>query len=406
MASKRKIIAGIDPGSTRTRCVIFALEDDHLRFLGASSVASKGWQKGRAVDMNAISASIASAVSEAESRAGVLLETAVVGVGGPDIESMHGRGLYEFPRPHEITSEDLAFAVGRATRISLPTDRVLIHVFPQDFTVDGRAGYRYPVGAVCSRLEANVLLITTSQMEHDCIVTATQKAHLYVDSTVFEPVAAAYACVLGEERERGVAVVDLGSDATGVVIYDGDAAVAAASLPITSDHLTRDLVAGLRYTSGVTVSYENAEVLKREYGCACLGLTSDGALIDVPAADGRGSIEITRRQLNEVLEARAEELFLYVRNEAAHAGMDQSLLEGVFLTGAGARLNGMCDMAERVLKCPAKYGLATGIDAWPQNFQDPAWSTVAGLAMYSARLSLRKTSQRKAPGLFELFGMS
>jgi cell division protein FtsA len=201
-----------------------------------------------------------------------------------------------------------------------------------------------------------------------------------------------------------VALVDLGVDSTGVVIYDGEACVGAGSLAVSADHLTRDLTIGLRQTCGVTVTYEDAETLKREYGCAVLGLTSDSTLIEVPSAEGRGSHEITRRQMNEILEARAEELFLFVRSELGRAGMEQALLEGVFLTGGGARLNGMCDMAERVLNCPAKYGLAVGIQDWPQNFHDPAWTTAAGLAMYSARLKLRGSARRRAPGFFGLLG--
>ncbi len=404
MATKPQYAVGLDVGSTRTRCVICVVEDGQLRFLGAGSVLSKGWQRGRAVDPGAISASIAAAVKEAETRAGVLVETAVLGIGGPDVTSVQSRGVYEFGRPREVGPNDLAYAVDLARKVRMEEDRELIHVFPQDFTVDGRAGYRYPVGAVCTRLEANVLLITTSSIEHECIVSAAQRAHIHIKDTVFEPVAGGYASVFPEERGRGVAVIDMGVDATGVVLYDGEAAVTACSLPITADHLTRDLTTGLRYSCGVTVSLDDAETLKRDYGCAMLGLTADNTLIEVPLADGRGWFEVSRRQINEILEARAEELFLYVRQEAARVGMDQSLLEGVVLTGGGARLNGLCDMAERVLNCPAKFGLTAGIRNWPQNFLDPAWTTGAGLAMYAARLDERGDDRRRGPGFWGFFG--
>jgi cell division protein FtsA len=284
-------------------------------------------------------------------------------------------------------------------------DRMLAHVLPQDFTVDGKSGYRRPVGVECSRLEANVQLITASTHEHQFLVSVLHQAHLAVEETVFEPLAAAYATILPEERTRGAALVELGVHSTGVAIYDGEALVGAASLPISADHLTRDLTLGLRASFGLSVSYEDAESLKREYGCAMLGLTSDNVLIEVPSAEGRGLQEISRRQLNEILEARAEELFLYVRRELIRAGMEQSLLEGVYLTGGGARLHGMCDMAEKILNCPTKYGLAVGIHGWPQQFHDPAWASAAGLAMYSARLRVRRSAgKRKPPGLFGVFG--
>ena len=407
MANSRnqpKYVVGLDAGSSRTRCVVCVLEDHRLRFIAASSVPSQGFQKGRLADLGAVSASMLAAIKEAESRARMLVDSVVLGLGGSMVESSQGRGVYEFGRPREITANDLAYAVELASRVQIQAGRMLVHVFPQDFTVDGRAGYRYPVGLMCTRLEANVLLVTTSEQEHEALIAAAHQAHLSVEDTVFEPVAAAYAAILPEERQRGAAVVDLGLHSTGVTVYDGDACVGAASMPISADHLTRDIVVGLHHYHGISVAYEDAETLKREYGCAMLGLTADNTLIEVPLSDGRGSREITRRQLNEILEARAEELFDHVRLEIERCGMSQALLEGVFVTGAGGRLQGMLDMAERMLNCHAKFGLTVGILDWPQNFQDPAWTTAAGLAMYSARLRQHKSNRRRTPGLLGLLG--
>jgi cell division protein FtsA len=202
--------------------------------------------------------------------------------------------------------------------------------------------------------------------------------------------------VLADERKRGVAIVDIGGQSTDVVVYDGDAMLKAASIPVAADHLTRDVAFGL------TVSFEDAEALKREYGCAILGLTSDNSLIEVPSPEGRPSREAPRRLLNEILEARAEELFLYVRNELARAGMEGQLLEGLVLTGGGARLNGMCDIAEKVVSCPARNGLPVGIADWPEELNDAAWCVAAGLAMYSARLKTRREWKRTVPGLMNL----
>lgn len=403
--SKPKLAVGVDAGSARTRCVVCAVEDGRLRFLGAGSAASQGWQKGRLVDPKAAAAGISAAVKEAESRAKVLVESVILGVGGVTVQASQGRGVYEFGHPREVTANDLAYAVELASRVRLEDDCMLVHVFPQDFTVGGRAGFRNPVGMQCARLEANVLLITTSEHEHDGLVNAAHEAHLSVEDTVFEPVAAAYSAVLPEERHRGAAIIDLGMHSTGVAVYDGDAAVGASSLPVAADHLTRDIVVGLNYYHGITISYENAEILKREYGCAMLGLSADNTLVDVPSSDGRISREVSRRQLNEIIEARSEELFTFVKQEIQQCGMDHALMEGVFLTGGGARLHGMLDMAERVLNCHAKFGLAVGIQDWPQNFQDPAWTTGAGLAMYSARLKLFRQQRRKPPGLLGVLGI-
>ena len=275
----------------------------------------------------------------------------------------------------------------------LERDRLLLHVLPQDFTLDGRAGYRKPQRGVCSRLEANVHIVTGSFQEHQAVVAASHMAGLVVEETVFEPMAAAYACLYQEERARGVALLDLGLHSTDLVVYDGDAMLLASSIPVWADHLTRDIATIFK------VTYEDAECLKQQYGCALLGLTSDSSLIEVPSPEGRAPREARRSELNEILEARAEEMFQYVRTELQRVGMERNLLEGIVLSGGGAFLNGMCDMAERVLNCQAGNALAKGLGDWPEELNSPAWTTAAGLALYSAKLKLQDPPRRRLPGL-------
>jgi cell division protein FtsA len=205
--------------------------------------------------------------------------------------------------------------------------------------------------------------------------------------------AAAYACLLPEERLRGVAILDMGMHSTDLVVYDGDSMQLASSIPVWADHFTRDIAAMFK------VTYEDAECLKQQYGCALLGLTADSTLIEVPSPEGRPPREARRSELNEILEARAEELFTYVRTELQRAGMERNLLEGIILTGGGAFLNGMCDMAERVLNCQAANGLAKGFGDWPDELNNPAWTASAGLSLYSAKLKLHQPPRRRLPGL-------
>jgi cell division protein FtsA len=348
-------------------------------------------------DQTAVTQGIRTAVQEAERAAQVSVEGAVVGVGGSTVEGLNSRGLYEFGRPREIDSGDLNYAVELASKTRLHEDRVLLQVAPQDFTVDGRAGYRNPKGVVCSRLEAHVHVVTTSIHDHQALINAVHQAHLEVEETIFEPVAATYAAVLPEERVRGVAIVDIGAHSTDVAVYDGEALLRASSIPVAGDHFTRDLAYGL------TISFEDAEALKREYGCAVLGLTSDSSLVEIPSPEGRAPREAARGMLNEILEARAEQLFHYIRTELAKVGMEQQLLEGLVLTGGGAMLNGMCDMAEKVVNCQTRNGLPTGIAGLPDEIDDPAWCVAAGLSMYSAKLKTRKEWKRTVPGIMGLF---
>ncbi len=393
MPSKLQIAVGLDAGSSRTRCVICALEEGRLRFLGYGEAESAGWLKGRLSDAIAASESMRVAIQQAERTAQQLIDACVVGMGGATVQGAYARGVYEFGHVREIQQDDVTFAIDRATRVRLEHDRMLLHVFPQDFVLDGRAGNRNPRRSTCSRLEANVHAITASAQEHDSLVDAVHQAHLAVEETVFEPIAAAYAAIVPEDRARGIALIDLGMHSTDLVIFDGEALMLAASLPVWSDHFTRDIAWVLK------CSYEDAERMKREYGSAISGHTGENSFIQLPSAEGRAPREVPRRDLNEIVEARAVEVFKYVRTEIAKAGMEQSLLEGVVLCGGGSMLNGICDVAESVLNCSSRNGLAVGIKDWPEELDNPLWTTTAGLAMYSARLKMRLQAKRRAPGL-------
>jgi cell division protein FtsA len=387
MAGKAKLAAGLDLGSTSTRVVICTLEEESLKFLGYGEAPVQGWTRGRLTDRGALTESIQFALHEAELRAQASPESAVIGVGG-SVAGVNSRGVYEFGRRRNVEPDDLRYAVELAARVRLEEDRQVLQVCPQDFTLDGRSGYRNPKGILCARLEANVHVVTTSMQEHHALIDAVHQAHLAVDESVFEGVAAAYAAVLQEDRARGVAVIDIGAQSTHLTIYDGEALLLATAIPIAADHMTRDVSWLLK------MNYDDAESLKREYGCATTGLASDHSLIEIPSAEGRAMREAPRRQLNEILEARAEEIFERVYSEILRVGMEQSLLEGAVVTGGGAVLPGMCDVAERVLNCQARNGLAVGIANWPQQLDNPVWTTAAGLAMYAGRLKLKRDWKR------------
>jgi cell division protein FtsA len=395
-ADKEQLAVGIDAGSLYTRCVILQLKDDFLRYLGHGEIESAGWNKGRLTDHLAVQHCIRSAIDQAQTIAKVTVEQVVLGVGGPGIDGSNSRGLYDFGRPHRITQREILSAVEGAAKVRMEDGRILLQLLPQDFTLDGRAGYRHPVGSLCSRLDANVYLITASQREHEMLLTAAHESHVAVEETVFEPVASAYASIRPDERSRGVALIDIGWHSTGLVVYDGDALALAKSIPVSADHFTRDVALGLK------VAYEDAERLKLQYGCAMLGLTADNSLVELPTPEGRAPRDAPRRILNEILEARAEELFAFVRRELEQIGMEQNLLDGVVLTGGGSLLNGMVEMAERELNCPAQNGLPLGIEHWPDELNHAGWTVGAGLAMYSAMLKSKRDGGRKAPGLVGL----
>src|SRR5580698_5384942 len=303
MSGKTIIAAGLDVGSTQTRLLVCTLEKGRMRLLGCGVVPSQGWVKGKIFDQRAVTESILVALSEAEATSGVSVGSVVVGMGGPTVRGANSRGVLEMGYVREIEQRDINRVVDRATRVQLQEDRMQLHVFPQDFVVDDHPGHRNPAKMDAARLESNVHLLMCSVQEHSALVTAVNEAHLKVEETVFEGLAAAYSSVLPEYRRQGIAVVDIGSQSTELVVYYGDTLHLASYVKISGDHFTRDLAQGL------CLGFEDAETVKLEYGSAMAASSAPNATVDLPTPESREYRHAERRFVNEILQARAEELF-------------------------------------------------------------------------------------------------
>ncbi|MDE3196643.1 MAG: cell division protein FtsA [Acidobacteriota bacterium] len=395
MNEARIIATGVDAGSTHTRCMISTVEDERLRFLGYGSVASKGWAKGRIADAQAVTACLHDAVVAAEQMAGVTVETVVAGIGGPMVRGANTRGHWDLNRPREITKNDITKAIGRATRKQLAEDRMILQILPQDFVVDDHPGFHDPRKMVATSLEANVHLVTGSILEHANLVGAVNNAHLSVDETVCESIAACYASVLPEDRKDGVVLLDIGQHSSELVCYYGESAQIVTTLRICGDHFSRDLAHALR------LPIEEAAIVKEQFGSAVAAGTADNSVVELQFNEhpGRTVREAPRKLINNILESRAVELFEMVRAELVQVGMHRAITSGIVLSGGGALLAGICEVAERVLDCPARIGLAQGFLGWPEELQCPTWTTAAGLSMYAARLRTQVDVERQAVGV-------
>ncbi|MCZ2152709.1 MAG: cell division protein FtsA [Bryobacterales bacterium] len=392
MAEKRNTVVGIDLGSNRLRSFAAAMEGNSLRYLGSASIASAGWSKGRLSDPNALQSAIRELVAETEAEAGVAIESAVLGIGGPTVRSFNLRGIHELGSRREIDQFEVSRAIEKARRLQLLDDQMILQLFPQYFLVDEDAEYRDPRGIPGSILEAYVHVITTSASDHANLIGLCNQAHIEIEATVFEPIATALASILPEDREGGVALIDIGHHNTEVIAYWQENLVHSFALPISAEHFTRDVARGLQ------VSPPDAERMKIEYGCALVGLTADNSLIELPPAHGQERRERERRFLNYVLQERGRELMEMVRRELALAGMDGHLGTGVLIAGGGALLSGICDLAEQVLNCRARLALPIGVRDLPDAINQASWSTAVGLSMYAARLRVHENSRREHEG--------
>jgi cell division protein FtsA len=283
----------------------------------------------------------------------------------------------------------------RARNVQLQEDRMVLQLLPQDFVVDEQPGFHDPRGMLASVIEANAHLVTISAQEHSNLVGAVNRAHLSVDETVFEAVAASYASVLMEDRREGLAVIDIGAHSTEMVSFHGESAQLAAALRISGEHFSRDLAHAFR------IPVEAANTVKEEFGSATAQGTPENSIVELPMPEswGRQAREAPRKVINGILESRAVELFEMVRGELARFGMQRAIASGIVICGAVALMPGICDVAERVLDAPARIGLAQGILDWPEYLNSPAWTTAAGLAMYSARLRSMVDLERQSVGM-------
>lgn len=391
MPKSPKYLAALDLGRSATRCVVGAEENGRLRCVSYGAARSGGWRKGVIVDQDPVLQSIEQAVTEAEANGDLSVESAVVGVGAT-VQSVTSRGglkLASSRRP--IERADLNAAVKAAARARLGEDRMLLQAIPLEFVVDGQEGIRNPLGMTGRTLEAQIRLITASTQAHLNVVTVVNRASIVVEETIFEPFAGALATIGEQERQSGVAVLDMGAGSTDLLGYVEEQVRAAVSIPIGGDHFARDVAAVLRTPES------DAERLIEQYGCAVAEMASRHSKIEVPPAAGEGSGgEALRRTLNEILEARADDLFGYVRRELARAGLDGKLVGGVVLTGGVAQMTGMADKAERALGASVRLGLPAPIYDLPEELDQPSWTTAVGLLLYAQRLRLHRQTERES----------
>jgi cell division protein FtsA len=392
LANKERYLVGLDIGSTKTCALIGEVEDDVVRFVALGATESKGLRKGVIVNLDAAVSSIRRAVEEAESAAGVPIESALVGVAGGHVRGLNSRGGITLGnRARDIQRDDVRRAVDAARNVSLPEDREVLHVLPQEFLVDAQDNIRDPMSMVGQKLEANVHIVTASITATQNIITAANRAGVVVSDTVLEPLASAEAVLTQDERELGCCVIDLGGGSTELIVYSGGVVRHTAAIPVGGDHFSNDLAVGLR------TPIPEAEKIKREYACALRDLMEEDPAIEIASVGDRPPRTVFGRMLCEIVEPRAQELLTLVRDELKRAGLDTQIPAGLVLTGGGARLRGFADMAERIFHLPVRVASPRGMAEMGETVMQPEYATVVGLLVYGARA--RRADVR--PGTFK-----
>ena len=390
---QQNLLTAIDVGSAKVCAIVAEITETGVRYRGHGVTESRGTRKGVIVDLEKTVASIQRAVEQAETVAEAAVETAVIGVAGPHVRGVNSRGGISIgSRSREIAREDVRAAVERARAISLPPDREVLHLLPQEFILDDHNGIRDPAGMVGTKLEVQVHLATAAATATQNVVTAVNRAGIQVDDTVYEPLAAADAVLKADERELGICLCEIGAGSTDIIVFFEGAVAHTGVVPIGGDHFTNDVAVGLR------TPLAEAEKIKKLFGNAIVTRVPEGNEIEVPAVGDRPSRLMPQRLLAEILEPRAYELFEMLRDHLRQAGVMELCGAGTVLTGGAARLPSMAEVAENVLHKPSRVAVPSPISKMPASLAEPEFTTAIGLIFYGHRTRLARGPQEQGIG--------
>lgn len=378
MAGQNDIIVGLDIGTTKISAVVGEVGQGDINIIGIGIHPSVGLRKGVVVNVEATVESIKKAVEEAELMAGCEISSVYAGIAGGHITGFNSHGITAI-KGQEVTQEDIDRVIEAARAVAIPMDRELIHVLPQEYIVDNQGGIDNPIGMTGVRLEAKIHIVTGAVTSAHNIVKCANRAGLDVCDIVLESLASGDAVLTEEEKDLGVALIDLGGGSSDLAIFSGKNIQHTFVLSLGGHNLTNDIAIGLR------APIAEAEKIKLKYGTAMAATIKNDENIEVPGMGGRPPRRLPRQILGEIIEPRVEEIFSLIRREIYRAGMEHLMPSGVVLTGGSALLDGITDVAESVFRLPARLGQPQGISGLVDVVSNPMHATGVGLLLYGAK---------------------
>lgn len=375
-----RIVVGVDIGTTKICAVVGAADElGRVNVLGVGVAHSEGINRGVVVNIDKTVAAVQEAVGEAERAAGVEARSVYVGIAGDHIQSFQSRGVIS-TRSGEITQHDVDRLLEDTQHVAMPADRRILHVIPQEFIVDGQDGVADPVGMSGIRLEANVHIITGLVSAAKNIYRCIEKAGYEVADIVLEPLASSYAVLHEDEKEIGVALIDIGGGTTDIAVFEDKTIRHTAVVAVAGNKVTDDL------RKGLGILDEQAERLKRQFGIALVDLVTEDQEITIPGIGGRPDKAIGQSTLAQIIQPRLEEIMEIVGIEIKRSGYGRHLSAGVVLTGGGSLIPGTAELASEVLGVEARVGRPLGLSGGlVEEVADPMYSTGVGLVLYGLR---------------------
>jgi cell division protein FtsA len=379
MSAKREnLLVGLDIGTTKICAIVGNVTEDGLEIVGIGTSPSRGLRKGVVINIESTVAAIRKAVEEAELMAGCEIKSVYAGIAGGHIRGFNSQGIIAI-KNREVTPDDVRRVIDAAKAVAIPMDREVIHILPQEFIIDDQDGIREPLGMSGVRLEAKVHIVTGAVASAQNIIKSCNRAGLDVADIVLEQLASSEAVLSSDEKELGVALVDVGGGTTDIAIFVDGAIKHTSVLSLGGNHLTNDIAVGLR------TPMAEAEKIKQKYGCCMASLVGKDETIEVPSVGGRKPRILSRQLLAEILEPRVEEIFSLVNREIVKSGFEDMIASGVVITGGSTILEGMPELAEQVFNLPVRRGLPQNIGGLVDVVNTPAFATGVGLVVYGSR---------------------
>ncbi|MEN8173264.1 MAG: cell division protein FtsA [Chloroflexota bacterium] len=378
---EESIIVGIDIGSTKI-CTLVAQIDEQqeLKILGVGIEPSAGMEKGSVVNLTAASQAIARSVDKAERTSGIEIDSAIVSLAGAHIDSENSRGVVGISG-RTIDADDLIRAVEAARAITIPHNREMIHVIHRDFVVDGQSGIRAPIGMHGYRLEVETHVITAAAATVENLRKAVAAAGVHVSQFVLNPLASAEVVLSEPEREMGVIVCDIGGGTTDMAIYINGDVWHTMVLAVGGNHVSSDIAHGLH------LPIKQAEEIKLQHGHASQSSISEDEAFFVHPFGEENPVQVNRRDLVHIIEARIEEILSLIMQEIKRSGYDSLLPAGIVLTGGVSALPGIKDVAKRVTGMPVHLAQPDNLIGMVDRLHDPAYSTSVGLLHWAVLMN-------------------
>lgn len=383
-----RIVVGMDIGTTKV-CAVVAESDEmgKINVLGIGTTESEGLNRGVVVNIDKTVASIQKAVRAAERAADVEVQSVIAGIAGDHIQSFQSRGVITIAsREREISAKDVKRLIEDTTHVAMPPDREILHIIPQEFIVDDQDGVLDPVGMNGVRLQANVHIITGLISAAKNIYRCIEKAGYQVEDVVLEPLASSFSVLHHDEKEVGVVLIDIGGGTTDVAVFEDHTIRHTAVIAVAGNHVTEDI------RKGLGVMRNQAEQLKRQFGCALIDLTEDGDRIRMPGLGGRQEKEISTSALAQIIQPRLEEILEITAIEIRRSGYGKYLSAGAVLTGGGSMIRGTRELANEILGLETRVGSPKkrGGGLW-EEVSDPKYATGVGLVLYGLDPKMMKT---------------